>query len=119
MEPTKSFFGRSAEELTELREHIFPYEEYEDGNMIYDDHKVDGHDGVRIVKRPRRRELTGNEKSEMSLAQALSAPVYDRYSSFAGEFSVSGEIVWEVGTQRVYMKGEESVDHYEDIGMEL
>ncbi len=108
------------EEKVEIQEHIFPYEVDEDDNMLYDEEEIDlSGGGTRTVRRPRERELTQEEKDEMKLAQALSAPVYDQYSSFAGEFSVSGDVVWEAEGRNVSMDGQESVESYQDIGKEL
>lgn len=45
------------------------------------------------------------------LSVALCAPVYDRYGSFAGEFSVSGKVVWDVKARTV--KIEESYGQME------
>ncbi len=68
------------------------------------------------------KDLTEEQKTDMELAQALATPVYDQYYSFAGEFSVSGEVTWYVtgpDAGRVVMDGEESVEKYESIGGEV
>ena len=67
---------------------------------------------------PGRRGLTGDEVEEMKLAQSLTAPVYDAYHSFAGDFFVSGTLQWRVAGHRVSMHGHESVEHYEGFEME-
>lgn len=45
-----------------------------------------------------------------ALAVALVAPVDERYATFAGEFYVHGEVVWDVEQKTVYMKGQESYE---------
>lgn len=54
------------------------------------------------------RPLTDAERREDELAEALAAPVYDEYSGFAGDFSVSGVVEWDVEAKTVTMSGEES-----------
>ena len=44
---------------------------------------------------------------ETELAVALAAPIYSEYGSFAGEFSVCGNVNWIVITRKVVMDGEE------------
>lgn len=44
---------------------------------------------------------------ETQLAVALAEPVYESYGSFAGDFSVSGLIEWDVVKREVKMSGEE------------
>ena len=53
------------------------------------------------------------------LVTALCEPVYNKYHGFAGEFYVSGKIIWSVAEQRVTMDAQETVDAYEDIDEEL
>lgn len=48
---------------------------------------------------------------ETELAIDLAVPVYDAYGSFAGEFSVSGVIEWDVVKREVKMSGEEQDWH--------
>ena len=68
---------------------------------------------------PSGRELSVAQKDEMRLAQSLTAPIYDSYSSFAGDFHVDGAVEWIVEGRRVVMNGQETVEHLEDIETEL
>lgn len=54
------------------------------------------------------RPLTDSERREDELAETLAAPVYDEYSGFAGDFSVSGVVEWDAEAGTVSMSGEES-----------
>jgi hypothetical protein len=51
------------------------------------------------------------------LASALSAPVFDRYRTFAGDFDVHGEVIWDVAARKVRMVKEEraSYEYSEDL----
>ena len=53
------------------------------------------------------------------LEELLGRPVYDQYSSFAGEFYVDGEVTWDLSDRTVKMKGNERVDAYEGFDREL
>lgn len=53
--------------------------------------------------------------ADTELAEALSKPVYDKYYSFAGEFYVSGTVVWDAETRKHKMSGQESVETYEEF----
>ena len=91
----------------ELQEYIWGYEEDENGQPVYEDYQAwDGN----TYKKPKPRPLTKEEEAEMRLAQSLAAPVYDKYCSFAGEFSVSGNVTWDVTTNHIVMDGDESMD---------
>lgn len=68
---------------------------------------------------PEGRGLTADEKWEMKLAQSLAAPIYDAYYGFAGGFYVEGTLVWNVAGKRVFMRGQESVEHHEDFDGEI
>jgi hypothetical protein len=50
------------------------------------------------------------------LSDALSAPVFEIYGTFAGDFEVSGEVIWDVHTRTVQMIRDERSDyeHSED-----
>ncbi len=50
-----------------------------------------------------------------ALSEALSEPVYDKYSSFAGEFHVNGTVVWDVETLVVKMSGNESYEQWDEF----
>lgn len=60
-------------------------------------------------------ELTDEQK----LTSALSEAVYDRYGSFAGEFSVSGTITYDVLTEKISMKKSESYTEWRDSEEDL
>jgi hypothetical protein len=47
--------------------------------------------------------------SEGELNNALSEPVYAAYGGFAGDFSVDGEVVWDVEKRTVVMSKSEQV----------
>jgi len=51
---------------------------------------------------------------DTALVNALCAPVYDKYGSFAGEFYVSGKINVDVAAETIKMPYQESVETYED-----
>jgi hypothetical protein len=44
------------------------------------------------------------ENPDTRLATALAAPVYGKYGSFAGEFSVDGEVVWDLATKQATLR---------------
>lgn len=90
------------EDLLEIEEYPVNYVTGEDGNIIYDE--VPG----TVYKRPREAPLTGRQESDTVLAAALAAPVYDEYSGFAGDFSVSGHVVWDAKKRTVKMDGSET-----------
>ena len=58
-----------------------------------------------------RKELSG----DAALSEALCKPVYDKYCTFAGEFHVHGEVVWDVDKGEAKMSGSESVSHDEEF----
>lgn len=49
-----------------------------------------------VQKRDVAYQVTPDQKTINALWDLLSAPVYDRYGSFAGEFYVSGQIVYDI-----------------------
>lgn len=53
-------------------------------------------------------EPTDDEEADARLAETLTAPVYDEYSGFAGDFSVEGRVVWDVASRTVSMNGSET-----------
>ncbi|MEO6159053.1 MAG: DUF6878 family protein [Ilumatobacteraceae bacterium] len=65
------------------------------------------------------RPATAEEQAAAVLSQALEQPIYDRWGSFAGEFSVDGTLTWDVLAQSVKLDGQESVEHYESFEDEL
>lgn len=61
-----------------------------------------------------RAEFFGHEDywpKEGSLAHMIERPVDMEYGSFAGDFSVSGEVVWDLKTQKVTMDGEQTAGY--------
>lgn len=48
------------------------------------------------------------KENDYYVQQGLSKPVYDKYGSFAGEFQVDGEVIWDVEKETVVRRGEES-----------
>ena len=61
----------------------------------------------------------GDRTADGDLADVLCKPVYDKYYTFAGEFHVNGEVVWDVAKGTVNMQGSESVERYDDFEDEL
>lgn len=93
-------------EIGEVREYVPPYVVGADGGWLKEE--VEGYGGRKCL-RPVVREHTPEEEAEMALAAALAAPVYERFHSFAGDFSASGEVVWDVAARTATMSGSESV----------
>lgn len=58
-------------------------------------------------------------QDEADLAEALGAPVYAEYHSFAGEFYVQGTVTWDVAAGTVLMHRSERSSSYEDSEMEF
>lgn len=54
---------------------------------------------------------TREEQAEDRLADALSGPVFDRYHTFAGDFDVTGEVIWKVEHKTVQMVRDERSDY--------
>lgn len=52
---------------------------------------------------------------DAALAHALCRPVYNRYGGFAGEYCVSGTVVWDAAARTVTIGGKESVEQYESF----
>lgn len=52
-----------------------------------------------------------------NLKEALQKPIYDKYGSFAGEFTVNGKLIWDVDSLKCYFKGSETdwVDFEEPV----
>ena len=61
------------------------------------------------------RELTQAQKDDNRLVAALAAPVFERYGSFAGPFSVSGKVTFDVKAGTVEMTGEISHESYDEV----
>lgn len=53
------------------------------------------------------------------LAELLALPVYDKYYTFAGEFSVHGIVTWDVAEKTVKMDGSETVEEWHSINEEV
>lgn len=52
--------------------------------------------------------ITPEQRIEAELAEVLEAPVYEEFGSFAGDFSVGGQVTWDAKERTVTMSGEES-----------
>ena len=52
---------------------------------------------------------------EQELADLLVRPVYAEYGSFAGEFYVDGQVVWDLEAKTVKMTGDEQVSQSQSI----
>jgi hypothetical protein len=59
---------------------------------------------------------TTSAEADVPLADALSDPVFEAYGTFAGDFDVTGEVIWEVESETVQMIRDERADyeHFED-----
>lgn len=55
-----------------------------------------------------------DQTPEMQLSEALQAPVFERYGSFAGERYVSGVFLWDVATEKITEDSQEEWDQDED-----
>lgn len=53
------------------------------------------------------------------VAELLALPVYSKYHTFAGEFSVHGEVTWDVAEKTVKMNGSETVEEWHSIDGEV
>ncbi len=42
-------------------------------------------------------------EADVELADALSDPIFEEYGTFAGDFDVTGEVIWDTETQTVQM----------------
>ena len=59
---------------------------------------------------------TATAKADAQLADALSDPVFEAYGTFAGDFDVTGEVIWDAEAKTVQMIRDERSDyeHSED-----
>jgi hypothetical protein len=59
---------------------------------------------------------TATAKADAQLADALSDPVFEAYGTFAGDFDVTGEVVWDLDGETVAMVRDErsEYEHLED-----
>ena len=60
---------------------------------------------------PCAQDATDGEAADVRLADALSAPVFDVYHTFAGDFDVTGEVIWNVEDATVRMIRDERADY--------
>ncbi|HTZ62679.1 MAG TPA: hypothetical protein VMB51_01090 [Solirubrobacteraceae bacterium] len=51
------------------------------------------------------------ERAEIELSDALSAPIFERYGSFDGDFDVYGELIWSVAGQTVKLICDERAEY--------
>jgi hypothetical protein len=65
---------------------------------------------------PSERDATTENKVDAWLADALSDPVFEAYGTFAGDFDVTGEVIWDAEAKTVQMIRDERSDyeHSED-----
>ena len=61
------------------------------------------------------RPATDEEVRATQLREVLEAPIYDRFGSFAGEFSVYGDLTWDVATGTHEMHGQESYSQWDSF----
>lgn len=61
------------------------------------------------------RPATDEEIRVAKIDKVLTAPIYARYYSFAGEFYVHGMVTWDVAAGTHKMSGQESHEVWEDI----
>jgi len=59
---------------------------------------------------------TAEEQAEDRLADALSEPVFDEYHTFAGDFDVTGEVIWDIESKTVQMIRDERSDYEHSEG---
>jgi hypothetical protein len=58
---------------------------------------------------PCERNATTDQEADARLADALSGPVFEVYGTFAGDFDVTGEVIWDSEEKTVQMiRGERS-----------
>ncbi len=101
---TVTLLGPEGKELDEVRDYVPNQVFDDDGAMLFDEFE----DLHGKFWRPRTRPYTDEEAREMALCDALAAPIDDEYGGFAGDFSVSGTLVWDVAAGTVTMRGEET-----------
>lgn len=67
------------------------------------------------------RPATEYEIRMSKIEDALSQPIWDRYGGFAGEFSVYGNLVWEIEEERdvVYFSAQESEETWHPVDDEV
>ena len=110
--------GEKFDELEVLPYHILVLDD--DGKPVREEVEYKGSDGKPVVtKRNKYRDHTDEEKKQRALVDALSEPIYGEYGSFAGDFSVSGRLVWDVNDESALIKGEESFETYEPFEKEV
>ncbi len=60
----------------------------------------------------------GDDKQHLvAVSDALSEPVFEAYGTFAGDFDVTGEVIWDVQSKSVQMIRDErsGYDHFEEL----
>lgn len=82
--------------------------EHNDGWVVYDRSLSDN---WQEQKRP----ATPDEIKWSRVDKVLSAPIYARYYTFAGEFYVQGTLSWDVAAGTHEMHGQESYEVWEDF----
>jgi len=56
---------------------------------------------------------------DTALVEALVAPVYERYDTFAGDFYVNGTLSYDVAKEKALMNKSERVESYEESDEEV
>ncbi len=54
---------------------------------------------------------TASARADGRLADALSDPIFEEYGTFAGDFDVTGEVIWEVEAETVQMLRDERSEY--------
>jgi len=57
------------------------------------------------------REEVEDAPADARLVDALSEPVFQEYGTFAGDFDVTGEVIWDVAERTVRMVKDERADY--------
>jgi hypothetical protein len=62
-------------------------------------------------------DATPDQEAVARLVDALSDPVFEAYGTFAGDFDVTGEVIWDVGERTVQMIRDERSEyqHTEEV----
>lgn len=86
-----------------------------EGNFVYEE----GRDyWGRTYKRVKYGWENPKEEAETKFYDGLAKPIYDRWGSFAGDFHVSGTLMWDVKKRTSSISGSETVEEemdYEEI----
>jgi hypothetical protein len=56
-----------------------------------------------------------NDTEDGKFALALYGPANDQFGSYAGEFHVHGDVVWDTRTRKAHVEGQQSHDVWTDL----